>query len=72
MFGSAATYCSTCGMKVQKEDGIRKFDKDFCSEEHAQQYGREMKRARQLRLSRQLSQRDSGRMKGQKGSHKCC
>ncbi len=72
MFGSSAAYCSACGMKVQKESGVRKFDKDFCSEEHAQQYNREIKRARQLRMSRQLSQQTPAKSKGQKGSHKCC
>lgn len=54
VFGLGKKHCYTCGMEV-KGSQYEKFGKYFCSEEHAHQYSREMKRARQLRLSAQTS-----------------
>ena len=33
-----ATYCPTCGIDVEKEKGIKRFGKYFCSEQHAADY----------------------------------
>lgn len=71
MFGFGARYCSACGMKMRDGGGVNKFGRDFCSEEHAQQYNRETKRARQVRLSQQYSQPRQPKQKNQGGSHKC-
>ena len=34
-------YCEICGMQLKKGEGIIRFGKYFCSEEHAEQYVRE-------------------------------
>ena len=72
MFGFGAKYCAVCGTKVQRGSEIKKFDRDFCSDEHLAQYGREMKRARQLRMSRQLNLPKATRVKDRQRSHGCC
>lgn len=71
MFGFGEKYCVVCGVKVQKGSRIETTGKDFCSEQHAHQYAREMRRARQVRLSRQLSQSGETKAKNQKASHGC-
>ncbi len=44
-FGLFKTRCPVCKMEVNKETAINRFDKHFCSEEHAEVYRKE--RARQ-------------------------
>lgn len=34
-----ATHCHTCGIDIEKENGVKRFGKYFCSNEHAAQYG---------------------------------
>ncbi len=31
-------HCPVCGIDVEKESGIKRFGKYFCSDEHTQQY----------------------------------
>ncbi len=72
MFGFGAHYCVICGRKVHGGSHVRESDKDFCSEEHAKQYARETKRARQVKLSRQFNQAKRAGTKDQQASHNCC
>jgi YHS domain-containing protein len=58
MLGLLQKHCPVCGMDVDKNTGIKRFGKYFCSEEHAGQYA-EMK-------MRDMERRDSG------GGGGCC
>lgn len=38
VFGFFKKYCPVCGMTVEKNKAIIRFDQYFCSEEHAEEY----------------------------------
>ena len=38
MLGLLQKHCPVCGMDVDKNAGIKRFGKYFCSEEHANKY----------------------------------
>ena len=55
-------HCSVCGMDVDKEMGIKRFGKYFCSDEHGSKYAK-------MRMANETSSRrddDSGSRGG------CC
>ena len=35
-------YCPICGMDVDKNKGMKRFGKYFCSEKHADEYGEKL------------------------------
>lgn len=54
MLGLLQKHCPICGMDVDKETGIKRFGKFFCSADHANQYSEiklveERKRAEESR-----------------------
>jgi len=40
--GLFTKYCAVCGRKIEKDNDIVRFGKHFDSEEHAEQYAKEM------------------------------
>lgn len=62
MFG-LTKHCPVCGMDVEKEIGIKRFGKFFCSEEHAQDYTK-------LRMVREERGEDDSRTRRSSGG--CC
>ena len=52
MFGLGKKSCYTCGMEV-KNSSFKRFGKQLCSEEHAQQYVQEVEKSRQIALTKQ-------------------
>lgn len=51
MLGLLQKHCPVCGMDVDENNGIKRFGKYFCSEEHASEYA-EVKMAREREDSR--------------------
>lgn len=56
MFGFRKKYCYLCGIEV-KTDEYKRFGKSFCSEEHAEQYTKEMKKAREIQIAKEETRR---------------
>jgi len=59
-----ATYCPTCGIDVEKEKGIKRFGKYFCSEEHAQDYSK-------LRMANEIEEEEY-EPRSRRGFGGCC
>ncbi len=48
MFGLGKKYCEICGKEIEKNSNSVRFGKNFCSEEHVEQYVKEQKKIRNL------------------------
>jgi uncharacterized protein len=44
-------HCPLCGIDVDKESGVKRFGKYFCSEEHANKFS-------EIKMSRETNRRD--------------
>lgn len=53
MLGLLQKHCPICGMDVDKNSGIKRFGKYFCSEDHANKYA-------EVKMTRDAERRDSG------------
>jgi hypothetical protein len=53
MLGLLQKHCPVCGMDVDKNMGVKRFGKYFCSEDHASQYA-------EMKMTRDMERRDSG------------
>lgn len=62
MLGLLQKHCPVCGMDIDKNAGIKRFGKYFCSEEHASQYA-------EIRRTQEMKERDDSR-RGHGGG--CC
>lgn len=67
-FGLFKKYCQICERKVNKSENIVRFGKDFCSEDHANEYVEEQKKIESL--ERQIIEMNKlPRMRSNRG---CC
>jgi len=57
--GLFAKYCAVCGRKIERGNDIVRFGKHFDSEEHAEQYAKEIEDRRQM-AREEPTQRSSG------------
>ncbi len=48
VMGLFTKYCEVCGRKIERGNDIVRFGKHFDSEEHAQQYAKEMEMRRRM------------------------
>lgn len=46
--GLFSKYCTVCGRKIEKDNDIVRFGKHFDSEEHAEQYAKQIEERRQM------------------------
>jgi len=53
-------YCAVCGRKIEKTNGIVRFGKHFDSEEHAEQYAKEIEASRQSETEESPRRRSGG------------
>ncbi|MFQ6020647.1 MAG: hypothetical protein ACE5J4_01340 [Candidatus Aenigmatarchaeota archaeon] len=44
VFGIFKKYCAICGVQIEKEKNITRFGKHFCSDEHANQFIKEVEK----------------------------
>ena len=51
MFGFKK-HCQICGIDVTKESAVKRFGKNFCSDEHAERYAHEVERIERKRMQR--------------------
>jgi len=58
--GLFTKYCAVCGRKIEKGNDVVRFGKHFDSEEHAEQYVREMEARRENEIEEQPRRRSGG------------